>query len=187
MAQRHLQLLARASVAKASSFVRAVKTRTRFASGNKTPLHFLSRRGKEFGCRREGDYRKRKFHVTLILGRHVSSVRSQLDSELIAVTGFLGCQDVMTKFPQFFDDRKREVFVTVQTRHPLSFLVFLYCLVDLFSARPVIGPSDRQVGLGQVRVMFSDLLIGQPQPAPRNETRDRVPRISNAWLATTHS
>ena len=59
--------------------------------------------------------------------------------------------------------------------------------VDLFSVRPVIGPSDRQVGLGQVRVVCSDLRIGQLQPAPRNETRDRVPRISNAWLATTHA
>jgi hypothetical protein len=105
---------------------------------------------------------------------------------LIAVTGFLGCQDVVTKFPKFFDDRKREVFVTVQPRHPLSFLVLLDRSVDLFSVRPVIGPSDRQVGLGQVRVVLPDLRIGQPQPAPRNETRDRVPRISNAWLATTH-
>jgi hypothetical protein len=105
---------------------------------------------------------------------------------LIAVTGFLGCQDVMTEFPQFFDDWKREVFVTVQPRHPLCFLVFLDCSVDRFGVRPVIGPSDRQVGLGQVWVVFSDLRIGQPQPAPRNETRDRVPRISNAWLATTH-
>jgi hypothetical protein len=105
---------------------------------------------------------------------------------LIALTGFLGCQDVMTKLPKFFDHRKREIFVTVQPRHPLSFLVFLYCSVDLFSVRPVIGPSNRQVGLGQVRVMFSDLRIGQSQPAPCNETRDRVSRISNARLATTH-
>jgi hypothetical protein len=57
---------------------------------------------------------------------------------LIALTGFLGCQDVMTKLPQFFDDRKREVFVTVQPRHPLCFLVFLDCSVDLFRVRPVI-------------------------------------------------
>ncbi len=105
---------------------------------------------------------------------------------LITVTGFLGRQDVMTKLPQFFDNRKREIFVTVQPRHPLSFLVFLDCPVDLFSVLPIIAPSDRQVGLGQVRVMFSDLGIGQPQSAPRNKTRDRVPRISNAWLATTH-
>jgi hypothetical protein len=128
--------------------------------------------------------------MSSVRGRRCRRLRDlgSLDSQqLIAVTGFLGCQDVMTKFPQFFDDRKREVFVTVQPRHPLSFLVFLYCSVDLFSVRPVIGPSDRQVGLGQLRVMFSDLLIGQPQPAPRNETRDRVPRISNAWLATTHA
>jgi hypothetical protein len=68
----------------------------------------------------------------------------------------------------------------------LSFLVFLDRSFDLFSVRPVIGPSDRQVGLGQVRVVFSDLRIRQPQPAPRNDTRDRVPRISNARLATTH-
>ena len=104
----------------------------------------------------------------------------------IALTGFLGCQDVMTKFPQFFDHRKREVFVTVQPRHPLSFLIFFYCSVDLFGVRPVIGPSDRQVGLGQVRMVFSDLRIGQAQPPPRNEARDSVPRISK-YMARHHT
>jgi hypothetical protein len=104
---------------------------------------------------------------------------------LISLTRLLRRQHVVPQTPQMLNGRKTEVLVGVQSDRCLSILIILDCLINLFRMAMVVIPRRVQVRLGEAGMPFENLLIGQVEPLPLDQTGYRMPRVANARFAVT--
>jgi hypothetical protein len=127
--------------------------------------------------------------VTAVERQHRSALgaREGQDSGIrdpkVPLARLLGCQDIVTKAPQLFDDRVGEILVALELGHPSAFLIVPYRLVDRFRVLVVIGPGGLQVRLGQIGVVLEDALIWEAQTTPLHQAGHGVARVSDTRLA----